>query len=290
MHFAVLGITGNTGSAVASSLLASGHRVRAIVRSPEKAAPWKEQGVEIVTADVRDGADFARALRGVDGAYVLSPPDWTATDLVASRAPVIQGLFEGLTTARVARTVALSSVGVHLPSGTGPIQLLRPYEQKLGELPGVTFVRAAYFHENLASSAQAARKDGVFPVFLDPSRPFELVAARDIGARAAELLQTSPDGAPRVVNLAGPTPHSLGEIATVTGRLLGKPVQVLPLPPGAIVPALRELGAGQIAELYAELNEAMDQGRLDFETPPHIERGLTPVESTLRELLGIDAV
>jgi uncharacterized protein YbjT (DUF2867 family) len=289
MHFAVVGITGNTGAAVAHELLAAGHRVRAIVRSPEKAASWKERGVEIVAADVRDGAALGRALQGVDGAYVLSPPDWTASDLVASRAPVIQGLLEGLAAARVPRTVALSSVGVHLPNGTGPIQLLRPYEAKLGELPGVTFVRAAYFHENLASAAHAARKDGVFPVFFDPQRSFELVATRDIGARSAELLQTNPDSAPRVVNLAGPERLTLSQVAELTGRLLGKSVQVLPLPPAAIIPALRELGAGQIAELYAELNESMDQGRLDFETPPSVERGTTPVETTLRSLLGLDA-
>ena len=44
--YAVMGITGNVGGAVARTLLAKGEKVRGIVRNPERAAGWQKQGVE----------------------------------------------------------------------------------------------------------------------------------------------------------------------------------------------------------------------------------------------------
>jgi NAD(P)H dehydrogenase (quinone) len=41
--YAVMGITGNVGGAVARTLLAKGEKVRGIVRNPEKAAEWQNK-------------------------------------------------------------------------------------------------------------------------------------------------------------------------------------------------------------------------------------------------------
>lgn len=43
--YAVMGITGKVGGAVARTLLAAGHPVRAVVRSIDKGAVWVRQGV-----------------------------------------------------------------------------------------------------------------------------------------------------------------------------------------------------------------------------------------------------
>jgi uncharacterized protein YbjT (DUF2867 family) len=48
--FAVTGITGQVGGVVGRTLLERGHKVRAIVRNPEKAKFWADQGCEIVAA------------------------------------------------------------------------------------------------------------------------------------------------------------------------------------------------------------------------------------------------
>lgn len=41
--YAVMGITGQVGSAVAEDLLANGEQVRAVLRNASKAAKWKER-------------------------------------------------------------------------------------------------------------------------------------------------------------------------------------------------------------------------------------------------------
>ena len=74
--YAVIEITGNVGGAVAQSLLARSEKVRGIVRNPEKAAEWQKQGVELFKADYDDAEALTAALSGVDGVFVMVPPNF----------------------------------------------------------------------------------------------------------------------------------------------------------------------------------------------------------------------
>ena len=74
--FLVMGITGKVGGATAEHLLARGNKVRALVRNREKAADWANQGVELVDGDWNDAAAIERALKGVEGAFVMLPAVW----------------------------------------------------------------------------------------------------------------------------------------------------------------------------------------------------------------------
>ena len=71
--FAVMGITGKVGGAVANTLLQHGKKVRGIVRDASKARAWQEIGVEILTSELDD--QLALAFRGVKGVFVMIPPN-----------------------------------------------------------------------------------------------------------------------------------------------------------------------------------------------------------------------
>ncbi len=68
----VTGATGYIGGRLVPELLAAGHRVRCLARTPDKLRdhPWVGR-VEIVRGDVTDPASVARAMSGVDVAYYL---------------------------------------------------------------------------------------------------------------------------------------------------------------------------------------------------------------------------
>ena len=66
MNILVTGATGKVGSRLAPRLVQRGHRVRALVRSPERAAPLREAGIELVEGDLLDVDTLAAAVRGVD--------------------------------------------------------------------------------------------------------------------------------------------------------------------------------------------------------------------------------
>ncbi|RSS56320.1 SDR family oxidoreductase [Streptomyces sp. WAC07061] len=68
----VTGATGYIGGRLVPDLLAAGHQVRCLARSPERLRdqPWADR-VETVRGDVTDEAATTAALRGIDVAYYL---------------------------------------------------------------------------------------------------------------------------------------------------------------------------------------------------------------------------
>ncbi|MYV42731.1 NAD(P)H-binding protein, partial [Streptomyces sp. SID1328] len=87
----VSGATGYIGGRLVPELLAAGHRVRCLARTPSKLRdlPWAGD-VEVVRGDVTDPDSLAEAMRDVDVAYYLvhalaSGDDFEETDRRAAR-------------------------------------------------------------------------------------------------------------------------------------------------------------------------------------------------------------
>lgn len=132
--FLVMGITGKVGGATAEHLLARGKEVRALVRNREKASSWANRGVELVDGDWNDSAAIERALKGVEGAFVMLPAVWAPSPDYKEAKVVIANYVEALTKAAPPRVVALSSMGANRTSGLGMITALSLLEQGLRDL------------------------------------------------------------------------------------------------------------------------------------------------------------
>jgi len=72
MNYLVTGATGFVGGAVVRQLVAAGHHVRAIVRTPAKAADLARLGVELFPGDVTDKASMRHPMIGVDGVFHIA--------------------------------------------------------------------------------------------------------------------------------------------------------------------------------------------------------------------------
>jgi uncharacterized protein YbjT (DUF2867 family) len=287
--YVIAGVSGNTGSVAADTLLAAHKPVRVIVRDAAKGEPWKARGAEVAIASFEDRAALARALAGATGAYLLLPPNsWGETDIAGNRARLSAAILGAVADARPGHVVLLSSIGANHPSGTGPIQYIHPIEQGLRET-GVpsTFLRAGFFVENWAGMAQGAIDSGTLYYGMRSDARLPQVATPDIGRTAAKLLlDGAPAGGVRIVQLAGPEDLTLQETAEALGRIAGKPINAVTVPREATVGALRGLGASQqIAEMYADLAIAFNDGRLAWEDHETV-RGTITVEQRLRQLLG----
>src|SRR3954453_9027053 len=116
--FAVAGVTGNTGSVVASELLARGHAVRVIVRKAEQGESWAAKGADVAVATLDDSAAVAGALQGVEAAYLLLPPKYTEPDLLQAQAGTADAIAKAVGTSGVGRIVFLSSQGAERDRGT----------------------------------------------------------------------------------------------------------------------------------------------------------------------------
>jgi nucleoside-diphosphate-sugar epimerase len=69
MTYFLTGATGFVGGALARQLVSAGHRVRALVRSPQQAAPLAAMGVELHAGDITDKASMRAPMTGVDGVF-----------------------------------------------------------------------------------------------------------------------------------------------------------------------------------------------------------------------------
>lgn len=284
--YAVAGVTGNTGSVVAEELIRRGKKVRVIVRSAEKGESWKAKGAEVAVASVDDAAALAVALAGVDGAYLLSPPDMTVTDMTARGRSVGDAFAEAIRKSGVKHVVFLSSIGAQHETGTGPIRSLHQIEQRLLPLGiNVTLLRPTYFLENWGASLGPASAEGVFPTFLPAELRFPQIASKDIGVAAAEALENPASGV-RILELAGPQDYTPSEIAATVGRILGRELQVAEAPLDAVVPAFMSFGISEhLSGLYREMYEGLISGKVAWDGTGERKTGTTTPEDVFRGML-----
>ncbi|MDQ0015617.1 uncharacterized protein YbjT (DUF2867 family) [Variovorax boronicumulans] len=223
--YAITGITGNVGGAVARTLLAQRHSVRAVVRDAAKGRAWASLGCEVAIADMEDAAALTRAFTGVRGVFVLPPPNFDPMPGFPEAKAVIDAVSRALVAARPARVICLSTVGAQATQ-SNLLSQRTLMEQALSALPvHVAFLRPAWFLDNLAWDIAGAREQGVFASFLQPlDRQVPMVAAADVGRVAAELL-VQEGAVEGIVELEGPERVSPNAIAAALSTVLGRPVQ-----------------------------------------------------------------
>lgn len=112
---AVAGATGYIGGRLVPELLASGHRVRCLARSPEKlrGRDWaSDPNAEIVETDLSNAEALARALTGCEAAYYLVHSMTSAGADYAKRDDLLASAFGAAAQlAGVARIVYLGGLG-----------------------------------------------------------------------------------------------------------------------------------------------------------------------------------
>ncbi len=289
--YVVAGVSGNTGKVVADALLQQKQPVRVVVRDAEKGAPWKARGADVSVSSLDDVAALTAALKGAKGAYLLLPPQMSSVDARTDNARRTDGYVKAIHASGTPHVVFLSSIAAQHAGGTGPILSVHDAEVSLPTSGATfTFVRAAYFQENLAGSLYGLA-NGVFPTFLTPDRPIAMVATRDIGTTAAKALLEGTPKKQSVIELSGPRDYSPNDIAAALGRITGREIKVAFGPEEAIVPALTGAGLNaHWAGLYKDMILGINTGHVAFEGGnARAVRGTTEVETVLRSLTSSHA-
>jgi NAD(P)H dehydrogenase (quinone) len=262
--FAITGITGQVGGGLARELLAAKRPVRAVLRDAAKAAAWAAQGCEIALASFDDAAALTAAFTGVEAVFVLLPPVFDPTPGFAESRRNIAALVAALQAARVPRIVCLSTIGAQATQENLLTQLLL-MEQALDALPvPITFLRAAWFMENVAGDIEGARASGVLPAFLQPAdKPVPMVATADVAHAAAGLLQEPPERR-RIVELEGPARVTPAELAMALGRALGRDVSARVVPRASWEALFRSQGMRHPLPRMRML-DGFNEGWIEFE-------------------------
>jgi NAD(P)H dehydrogenase (quinone) len=283
--FAVIGITGNVGGTIADTLLQHGKKVRGIVRDEAKARAWQDKGVEIFVSNYDD--NLSEAFKGAEGVFVMIPPDMLPEPGFPDSVARVAAIKKAIVAAKPPRAVFLSSWGSEQPSGLGIVTSNRILEQELGDT-GVpsTFLRPAWFMENIGYSLSTARSTGKYFSFYQPlERPYAMIATKDVGRIGAEVLLQSWKGN-RVIEIAGPANYSSNDVAAALESAIGQPITSVAVPRENWVETLAQNGMdADRSGAYIELVDSLNSGWIHFGVPgtEHVQ-GTIDLVTTVKAL------
>ncbi|MCZ2858800.1 SDR family oxidoreductase [Blastococcus sp. VKM Ac-2987] len=251
----VTGATGYVGGRLVPELLAAGHRVRVMSRSPERLRdhPWAGN-VEIVRADAGDAASVAEACTGVDVVYYLihalgSGPEFEAADRHTATV-----MARAVREAGVGRLVYLSGLepedeelSPHLRSRAEVARIL------LGSgVPTVVLRAAVVLGSGSASFEMLRHLTERLPVMVTPrwvhSR-IQPIAIRDV-LRYLVACARLPADVHRCFDVGGPDVMNYAEMMQRYARVAGLPRRrILPVP--IFTPSLSSHWVGVITPVPA---------------------------------------
>jgi len=287
--YAITGMTGQVGSALANQLLDQGDAVRAVVRNPAKAQPWATRGCELAVADITDSDALAKAFSGTEGVFVLIPPNFDPSPGFPELYPVIGSLVRAIEMARPPKVVLLSTIGAQAQE-PNLLSQLGLVEHAFEHLPvPVAFLRAAWFIENAAWDVADARDHGLLHSFLQPlDKPVPMVATRDIAQVAAELLHDTWGGV-RIVELEGPRRVSPNDLAQAFAKATGREVKPAVMPRDMWEATFTTQGMRHPTP-RARMIDGFNEEWIAFEgSGTQVRKGTTPVQAVIDALVASSA-
>jgi uncharacterized protein YbjT (DUF2867 family) len=223
---------------------------------------------------------LAPAFEGAAAVFGFIPPAYEAEDFAAYQDRVGEAIVTAVKRAKITHVVNLSSIGAQLPKGTGPIAGLHRQEQRLNAVPGlaVLHLRPAYFMENQLWSIPTIKQHGVNGSPMRGDLAIEMVATRDIGAKAAELLEALAFRGPSALEFAGPRAVTLREATAILGKAIERPdLQYVQFPYEEAEQAMLGMGMkSSIVKLMIEMQRAFNENRVVPAGP--VVRGRTTIE------------
>ena len=213
-------------------MLPDGWKLRALTRNPnsDAAEGLAREGVEVVQGDMDDKESLDRAVRGAYGVFSVQDY-WT----VGARREVQQGknLADAAKKAGTAHFVYSSVGGAERNADIVHWKTKWEVEQHIRQLDlPATILRPAAFMDNYyVDQVEIGILKGKLVDAVRGDKPYQTIAAEDIGAFAAFVFQRPGEFLGRQLEIAGSELTNV-EAARVFSRVLGKPVkfQKVPLP------------------------------------------------------------
>ena len=246
----VTGASGHLGRRVVEILLEQkAGTVIAGTRDPAKVADLAAKGAEVRVIDFDKPETLAEGLKGVDRLLLVS------TDALKTRTEQQRRLVAAAAKAGV-KHVVYTSAPMPLPTAKSLVADSHYWtEQALAAsmLPGWTVLRNNIYAEIILVVLANALKSGqLYTATGKAGRNY--VTREDCAAVAAAAL-ASDFGGKRILDVTGPAPVTLDDVARLASTVAGKTVTHVPLPPDALRQGMVAAG---LPDFYADALVAFD--------------------------------
>ena len=247
----VTGATGNVASALIPTLLQSGQQVRALVHDEAKAQGLRDQGAEVIVADLEKPETLDAAVAGVDKIYLL-------TDNRPNGGQHGINLIDA-----VKRSGGRPHIVRHGMFGDSRSRIHSLHDQVEAALAKsglpVTTLSPTFFMQNTLAGAQTVASAGQLYFAMDDAK-LAMIDIRDIAECAAAIL-TSDGHVGESYVLTGPQAVSFHDVASALSGALDKPVTYINVPNEAMVQSMTEMGFSEwTAQGFAELIDGFKDG------------------------------
>jgi len=254
----VTGATGKQGGAVVKSLLARGHKVRAVTRNTEsaKAKQLANAGVTLVRASLEDTAALRQALAGASSLFAMTTPFEEGT-----RAETRQGISAADAAKAAGVHLVFTSVGsANRQTGVPHFDSKYEVEQYIARIGvAATVLAPVYFMENLYFGSEQIAQ-GVYATPLPPDRALAQVALEDIGAVAVRILEAPERFEGRRFDLASDELTG-NDVVAILSRVTGRPFSYFQVPLEVIRERMGEEGA-KMYEWFDRVGYTFDRAAL----------------------------
>ena len=262
----VFGATGTIGTPLITALLAKGIDLRAVTSNTSRVAALEAQDCEAVVADFEDPAALARACKGAQKAFLVTPAHqgmrrWKANVI---RAAADAGVHH----------MAMSTGLGASPKARLTFGIWHSDSQELLKESGMgwTLIQPTYFMQNLLWQADSIAAENTYLDDLGGSVSW--VDARDIADVSAEAL-TGEGHLDKTYGLTGATALNGEEIATMLQQALGREINLRAVTPAESRARMVLSGTSiEVADAMTELAGLAPKGHLSGTT------------TTVQEVLG----
>ncbi len=229
---AVTGATGKQGGAVARHLLEAGFGVRALTRNPNgpAAGRLKEQGADVVFADMEDRASLDKALAGAHGVFSVQN-FWEKG--VGYEGEVRQGrnLADAAKQAKVRHFVQASVADVDKAPGVKHWECKSETEKYIREIGlAGTFLRETFFMENFLDPKYGSMMFPFIGGVLKPQTRLHMLCVDDVGGIATAIFQHPERFLGKVINAASDR-LTVGEMKEAYLQVTGRRAKAFSIPP-----------------------------------------------------------
>lgn len=276
--YIILGGTGHVGSATARELLKRGCKVGIVTRHAASAGAWRDQGADVIEADIDDVASVRAAFQRGKRALLLNPPADTREDTDAVERRTVARILAALDGSGLEKVVAVSTAGAREGACLGDLNVLWELEEGLRRqaIPAA-INRGAYYMSNWAGLADQVRQTHTLPTMIPQDMKIPMVAPGDLGLAAAERL-LSPLDDTGIRTIEGPASYSPADVVAAFSRALHQEIGLAVTEPGKFKEAFLALGFSDAAAAsYARM------------TALSIELGFEPKDDTWRGATSLDA-
>jgi uncharacterized protein YbjT (DUF2867 family) len=249
----VTGATGYIGGRLVPELLAAGHRVRCLARTPAKldALPWREQ-VEVVGGDAGDADSLTEAMAGCDAAYYLLHSMGADGDFAERDRTLAATFRDAAARAGLHQLVYLGGLGDEEDDLSPHLRSRHEVGAVLADGPvPVTELRAAIIIGSGSASFEMLRHlTEVLPMMVTPrwvSTRAQPIAIRDVLAHLVAVLEIDAARG-RVLEVGGPDVLSYRELMAVYAEVAGLRRRVV-VPVPVLSPRLSSLWIGLVTPI-----------------------------------------